>query len=346
MNERAIYAALPGKLLPWYRENARTLPWRADREPYHVWLSETMLQQTRAEVVCGYYTRFLSALPDIRALAEAEEELLYKLWEGLGYYSRVRNLQKAAKYIQSEYGGSFPERFEEIRALPGVGPYTAGAIASICFGQPRAAVDGNVLRVVSRLTENAAPIDLSGTRTGIAEKLECIYPADAAGDFTQALMELGATVCTPRAPQCISCPVRDICLARSHDRALSFPVRRPKRPRRLEGKTVFLLECEGRLALCRRTEPGVLNGMWQLPNLPGHLTDEEALKKADEWGLQPVELVMRRERSHVFTHICWQMCCYTIRCRCPVDAFVWCTAEELQESYALPSAFRMFLPEN
>ena len=191
------YEKLPEALLPWYEENARDLPWRRDREPYHVWVSEIMLQQTRVEAVRGYYLRFLSELPDIAALAAVEETRLLKLWEGLGYYSRARNLQKAARQIMAEHGGVFPRDYAAIAALPGVGPYTAGAIASICFGEPRAAVDGNVLRVLSRITEDFAPIDLPQTRRDMARRLEAVYPAGACGTFTQALMELGAMVCTP-----------------------------------------------------------------------------------------------------------------------------------------------------
>ena len=205
---------LPGLLLPWFAEHRRDLPWRRDREPYHVWLSEIMLQQTRVEAVRGYYLRFLERLPDIAALASAPEDVLLKLWEGLGYYSRVRNLQKAAQCVMEQHGGEFPQELPAIRALPGIGDYTAGAIASICFEAPTAAVDGNVLRVILRLTACAdSPADVR-VRRRIGEELSAVYPAGHCGDFTQALMELGATVCLPNgAPQCDACPLRALCEA-------------------------------------------------------------------------------------------------------------------------------------
>ena len=249
MEREKQYASLPGALLPWFRENARDLPWRRDREPYHVWLSEIMLQQTRVEAVRGYYLRFLEALPTVAALAETDEGALLKLWEGLGYYSRARNLQKAARVIVSEHGGRFPEDFDAIRALPGVGPYTAGAIASICFEQPRAAVDGNVLRVLSRITECGEPVDLPEVRADFTARLERVYPAGSCGAFTQSLMELGATVCTPRSPRCESCPCAAFCLARERGTAAALPARLPKKDKRVEERTVFLLRCGDRLGL-------------------------------------------------------------------------------------------------
>ena len=225
---------LPGLLLPWFAEHRRDLPWRRDREPYHVWLSEIMLQQTRVEAVRGYYLRFLERLPDIAALASAPEDVLLKLWEGLGYYSRVRNLQKAAQCVMEQHGGEFPQELSAIRALPGIGDYTAGAIASICFEAPTAAVDGNVLRVILRLTVCAdSPADVR-VRRRIGEELSAVYPAGHCGDFTQALMELGATVCLPNgAPQCGACPLRALCEAHAQGTELQFPTKPPKKPRRI-----------------------------------------------------------------------------------------------------------------
>ncbi len=339
-----LYKALPGALLPWFEANARELPWRRDREPYHVWLSEIMLQQTRVEAVRGYYLRFLEALPTIAALAEADEGALLKLWEGLGYYSRARNLQKAARVIVSEHGGRFPEDFDAIRALPGVGPYTAGAIASICFEQPRAAVDGNVLRVLSRITENASPVDLPEVKTDFTEALEAVYPSGRCGAFTQALMELGATVCTPRGPRCETCPCADFCRARESGTAAQLPVRLPKREKRAEEKTVFLLRCGDRLALRRREAPGLLSGLWELPNEPGTMDAAAALRYAEALGAQPVGLELEMHRSHVFTHIRWEMVGYLILCRAEAPGFVWADENELRDKYALPTAFRQFLP--
>ena len=230
-------------LLAWFARNKRDLPWRADREPYHVWLSEIMLQQTRVEAVRDYYVRFLQAAPDVFALAALPEERLLKLWEGLGYYNRARNLQKCAR-ILVERGGAFPDTVEELLALPGVGAYTAGAIASICFERPTAAVDGNVLRVCARVLDDDAPVDTPAYKSALTGALSACYPPGRCGDFTQSLMELGATVCVPNgAPKCAACPVAALCLARARGTAAQRPVKLPKRGRRAEERTVFLLRC-------------------------------------------------------------------------------------------------------
>ena len=337
------FSCLPPILLPWYRDHARPLPWRRDTEPDHVWVSEIMLQQTRAEAVCKYYTRFLESLPSIKALADAPEDELLKLWEGLGYYSRARNLQKAARQIQEQYGGVFPDTIEAIRGLPGIGPYTAGAIASICFGLPVAAVDGNVLRIITRMTEDDSPIDLMQTKTKIAASLEAVYPCSACGDFTQALMELGATICTPKSPKCAVCPVEARCGAFQNQTVLNFPVKLPKREKRLEYKTLFLLWCGDKIALTKRSDAGLLSNLWQLPNLNGRLTSEEALSAAAEFGVSPTELCKEIHKVHLFTHIRWEMTCYYLQCANPAPAFTWVSPEEIQTRYPLPTAFRMFL---
>lgn len=337
-----IYQKLPDALLPWYKQNARRLPWRQDTEPYHIWLSEIMLQQTRVEAVRAYYLRFLEQLPDIHALAAAPESRLLKLWEGLGYYNRARNLQTAARVIETQYGGRFPGRYEEIRALPGIGPYTAGAIASICFGLPCPAVDGNVMRIITRMTENDAPIDRMQTKTEIAAQLEKVYPKNDCGQFTQALMELGATVCTPKSPKCTACPASSFCRAYKNGTVMQYPVKQPKKEKRLEERTVFLLQCGDRYALTKRTESGLLAGLWQLPNMLGKMGVKQALDTAGGFGAQPVELCKQMNRVHIFTHIKWQMTCYHILCAERSPDFVWATAQEIETTYALPTAFRMF----
>ncbi len=337
-----IYKQLPDTLLPWYKQNARELPWRQDTEPYHVWISEIMLQQTRVEAVWAYYLRFLEQLPGIRDLAEVSESQLFKLWEGLGYYNRARNLQKAARMIETQYGGHFPNQYENIRALPGIGPYTAGAIASICFNQPYAAVDGNVLRIITRMTENDAPIDRMQTKTEIAAQLEKVYPKNNCGQFTQALMELGATICTPKSPKCTECPANGFCRAYANGTVPQYPVKQPKKDKRLENRTVFLLQCGEQYAITKRTESGLLSGLWQLPNVLGEMDVNHALNTADTFGVQPVELYKQMHRVHIFTHIKWQMTCYHILCANKTSDFVWATAQELQTDYALPTAFRMF----
>ena len=346
MQREEIYAALPGALLPWYASHARDLPWRRDREPYHVWLSEIMLQQTRVEAVRGYYLRFLDAFPTLRDLAAADEARLLKLWEGLGYYSRARNLQKAARVLCDEYGGVFPDTREALEGLPGVGPYTAGAVASICFERPCAAVDGNVLRVLSRLTADGAPVDLPATRADIAARLEAVYPAGACGAFTQALMELGATVCGPnRKPECGSCPCRKICLGYQHGTAEALPVKSPKRERRQEDRTVFILQCDEKYALEKRPGKGLLAGLWQFPNVAGHLDTAHALAEVERMGLRPREILREVSRKHIFTHIQWNMKGIYLEVAEVSGGFSWFTAEQIDAQAALPTAFRLFWEE-
>ena len=333
---------LPQVLPLWYRVGKRDLPWRQDREPYHVWLSEIMLQQTRVEAVKGYYLKFLNALPTIAHLAACDDDSLHKLWEGLGYYSRVRNLKKAAIKIMEEHGGVFPGEYEAIRALPGIGDYTAGAISSICFGKKEPAVDGNVLRVVSRILEDATPIDLPAQKKKVNELLKAVYPEEA-GEFTQALMELGATLCGPNwKPRCEECPCRDFCGGAIHGTAEQFPVKSPKKEKRVEEKTVFILSCDGRYALRKRPDTGLLAGLWEFPNVPGKLETEDALAQAESFGLRPREIYRQVERKHIFTHIRWEMRGVYLEVAEPGGEFVWMTAEEIEKDAALPTAFRQF----
>ena len=335
---------LPGAVIPWYREHRRKLPWRSDREPYHIWVSEIMLQQTRVEAVKGYYARFLERLPDIASLACCDDEVLHKLWEGLGYYSRVRNLKKAAQVIVDCHGGLFPSDYDEIRALPGIGDYTAGAVASIAFGQPRAAVDGNVLRVLSRLRADAEPIDLPAVKKRVQRELEEVYPADDPGAFTQALMELGATVCVPNGePKCDACPCRDFCEGKNKWR--EYPVKLPKKEKKQENRTVFLLRCGDRWALEKRPNKGLLAGLWQFPNVSGHLEAEEAIAWAEERGLHPRNIERSIDRHHIFTHIRWDMRGWFLEVDNPAEEFCWLTLEELDARAALPTAFRQFREE-
>ncbi len=337
-----VFKKMPGALLPWYEENRRELPWRRDKEPYHVWLSEIMLQQTRVEAVKGYYARFLEALPDIRALAACPEDRLTKLWEGLGYYSRVRNLQKAAQVILERHNGVFPGEYGAVLDLPGIGEYTAGAICSICFDLPTAAVDGNVLRVVSRLTDDATPIDQAAYKKQVKARLEGIYP-ERAGDFTQALMELGATVCGPnRKPGCESCPCREFCLGFLRGSCEGLPVKSPKKQRRQEKRTVFILSCDGRYALCKRPQTGLLAGLWQFPDTQGALPLPKALDCVRSLGLEPKEVFRQLERRHIFTHIQWDMTGFYLEVSEPAGDFQWLTGAELDREAALPTAYRQF----
>ena len=342
MEKTNILSALPSVLLPWYAENRRDLPWRRDREPYHIWLSEIMLQQTRVEAVKGYYARFLTALPSIEALAECEDDKLHKLWEGLGYYSRVRNLKKAAQVIVSQYGSIFPRDHSQVLALPGIGEYTAGAICSIAFGLPTPAVDGNVLRVCSRLLDDSSPIDLPSTKKKVTAALAEIYPPEA-GDFTQAMMELGATICGPnRKPDCENCPCRTFCLGYQRGTADSLPVKSPKKAKRQEDKTVFIFSCDGLYALSKRPDTGLLAGLWEFPNVPGKLSPQQALSTAEQLGLRPRELHRQLERKHIFTHIQWNMTGIYMEVSEPAGDFQWFTAKQIESQAALPTAFRQF----
>ncbi len=333
---------LPQVLLAWYDENRRDLPWRQDKEPYHVWLSEIMLQQTRVEAVKGYYTRFLQALPSIEALAQCEDDRLHKLWEGLGYYSRVRNLKKCAQTIMTDYAGRFPQSYPQILALPGIGEYTAGAICSICFDLPVPAVDGNVMRVISRITEDPTPMESPAFKKTVRQRLEAVYPVRA-GDFTQALMELGATVCGPnRKPDCGNCPCREICGGRCHGTAEKYPVRLPRRDRKTEEMTVFILRCDGKIALQKRPDSGLLASLWQFPNCPGKLEPQQALDQVQVWGLHPRQLLRQTDRSHVFTHIRWDMRGIYMEVEVPGKEYIWRSPEEIEKEAALPTAFRQF----
>ncbi len=341
--EEQVLIAMFEALIPWYEAHKRELPWRQDREPYHVWLSEIMLQQTRVEAVKEYYRRFVTALPTIPDLAEAPEEQILKLWEGLGYYNRVRNLQKAAQTICADYTGVFPSEYAQIRSLSGIGDYTAGAIASICFDAPTPAVDGNVLRVYSRLLADDANIDLQMTKKRITRRLQETYPRKNPGIATQALMELGATVCVPNgAPRCDVCPVAEICQAREQDTWRNLPVRSEKKKRKIVEKTVFILLTEDTVALHKRSASGLLAGMWEFPNVDEKLGKQEAVTQVTGWQADPVDLLMQTSYTHIFSHVEWHMTAYYIRCRKTNKKWKWVTKESLDETYALPSAFRPF----
>ena len=340
-----ILKKLPSVLLPWYSANRRDLPWRKDRDCYAIWISEVMLQQTRVEAVKGYYVRFLEKLPTVSALANCDDDTLHKLWEGLGYYSRVRNLKKAAQVIVNEYNGQFPSAYEDVLSLPGIGAYTAGAICSIAYNMPTPAVDGNVLRVVSRLTADATPIHLPAYKKAVQGALEQVYPKNA-GDFTQALMELGATICGPnRKPNCGACPCKAFCKAYQQGIAQQLPVKRPKKEKKVEEKTVFVLSCDGHYALEKRPDNGLLASLWQFPNAMGKLDIPQALQWVESQGLKPRQLLRQVHRNHIFTHICWEMDGIYLEVSQCAGTFAWLTAEEIRQNAALPTAFRQFWEE-
>lgn len=337
-------AELVPRLLSWYRASARDLPWRRTKDPYKIWVSEIMLQQTGVEVVRGYYERFLQALPTVRHLAAAEEGAVLKLWEGLGYYSRARNMMRSAKIILQRHGGRFPETYKEIRTLPGVGDYTAGAVASICFGEPRSAVDGNVLRVFSRLL--ARNFQTPGEKKRLADFVTALCPPRCPGDFNQSLMELGALVCTPARPNCPDCPVSSLCRAFREGRVGDFPARKRTTEKRREALTVLLLTRGEDIALRRRPAEGLLGGLWELPNAPGPLDEEEALSLAEGLGAAPKALIKSGQAFHVFSHVRWDMTWYHIDCAFGgglSGGAVWVSRDALREDYSLPSAFSKLL---
>ncbi len=331
-------------LLDWYRNNARDLPWRRTRDPYRIWVSEIMLQQTRVAAVLGYYARFLETFPTVEALAAAPEDRLMKRWEGLGYYSRARNLQRAARLV-AERGG-FPDTRAGLLELPGVGDYTASAIASAAFGQREAAVDGNVFRVYARLTDCHDDIGDPAVKKAVRAQVQAVFPAEDADVrvFNQALMELGATVCGPNGPpRCLLCPVRDFCLGQARGTAEALPVKKPKKARRAEEKTVFLLLRNGETALRKRPGSGLLAGLWEFPNVKGALGEEAAPEAVKLWGLEPKSWKSRLAARHIFTHVEWHMTGYVLEVsgQGPPD-FVW--TDSLAD-YAVPSAFARYSAE-
>lgn len=335
---------LPGVLLPWYDTHRRDLPWRDEVSPYRTWVSEIMLQQTRVASVIPYFQRFMTAFPTVDALAQADTAQLMKLWEGLGYYSRARNLQRAAQIVAQQ--GRFPDTYEEVMALPGIGDYTAGAILSIAFGQAVPAVDGNVLRVMSRITGSEDNILDARTRSRFRALMVEVMPHDRPGEFNQALMDLGAAVCLPNGePLCGACPAREFCTAYAQNRQKELPVRISKTKRRTEEKTVFLLLREDEAALRQRPESGLLAGLWEYPHVDGTLDEAAAAAQLAAWGVMPHRWVKRLQFHHIFTHIRWEMTGYVVEVNGPgCHDWVWCD-ENQRAQRAIPSAFEVLTRE-
>lgn len=326
-------------LLDWYTINKRDLPWRKTKDPYSIWVSEIMLQQTRVEAVKPYYERFLNSLPTIRSLAEADEETILKLWEGLGYYSRVRNMQMAAKQIMEDHNGIFPSDYNKILKLKGIGPYTAGAVGSIAFQLPVPAVDGNVLRVMSRLTADPSDISLQATKKVWGNRILEIMSSEYSGDLNQAFMELGATVCVPNGiPKCEVCPVRKFCEAYRKGTVQLYPIKAEKKPRTVEKRNVFFCVSEEKIAIAKRPAKGLLSGLWELPNEISEVAVPYALQ---EIGIIEAEIIPMKNQKHIFTHIEWQMDCYYIKViKKEASELLWITKENAEQEYALPSAFK------
>jgi len=349
-------------LVEWFRENQRDLPWRKRMDAYRVWISEIMLQQTRVEAVKPYYERFLKELPDVKALAEVPEDRLLKLWEGLGYYNRARNLKEAACQIMEKYGGRFPETYEEIRGLKGIGNYTAGAVSSFVYGVRKPAVDGNVLRVVTRITADGSDISKAGTRTKVEREVEEVIPAEAAGDFNQSLIELGAIVCVPNGePKCGICPVSGICLAHAQGRETEFPVKAKKKERRIEKRTILVFRDNEKAAVRKRPDTGLLAGLYEFPGTEGHLKQPEVVRYAKSLGLMPIRVKKLGSAKHIFSHVEWHMVGYEVivdeleknmkdqegrkdQGAAPGE-IIFAELRELKEHYPMPSAFEAYMPD-
>lgn len=334
--------AMTAPLLAWYDRNGRELPWRSTVTPYRTWISEIMLQQTRVSAVVPYFERFMAELPDICALADMPEERLMKLWEGLGYYSRARNLQKAAKVLVASYGGELPRSAEELQRLPGIGAYTAAAIASINFGEAVAAVDGNLLRVSARVSGCADDIMDAKARRRFTERLNEAIDRARPGAYNQAMMDLGATVCLPNGePRCDLCPARGLCEAYKNGLTGVLPVRAEKKARRVEKRTVLLILRGGKAALRKREKAGLLAGLWEFPNVTGSLDEAGVRLTLAQWGLTAEKVVPAGQAMHIFTHIEWDMKGYLVDIAGEGGDFFWADAMEFSQK-ALPTAFRKF----
>ena len=333
-------------LLEWYDKQKRTLPWRSKPTPYRVWVSEIMLQQTRVEAVKPYFERFMKALPNVKKLAACPEEELLKLWEGLGYYNRVRNMQKAAQILVAANKGEVPAQFEELIKLPGIGKYTAGAISSIAFGIPVPAVDGNVLRVITRITADDRDIAKDSVKQAIARDIQEIIPMRRAGDFNQALIELGAIVCVPNGPaKCGDCPAAHLCEARKRDIVMELPKKAPKKERSIERKTVLLLKDGEQVAIRKRPPKGLLASLYELPNVEGHLSEEEVLALLKSYGLAPLFIQRLEDSKHIFTHKEWHMWGYAVRVEeleGEVDGMLFVERKTVEKEYPIPSAFTAY----
>jgi A/G-specific adenine glycosylase len=342
-----------GALLAWFDHGHRILPWREDPSPYRVWISEIMLQQTRVQTVIPYFEQFVVLLPTVADLATVEDDVLLKLWEGLGYYSRARNLKKAAIQIQINYGGELPSDYASLRKLSGIGDYTAGAIASIAFGQAVPAIDGNVLRVLTRLYANDQPIDQPQTKIWAKEIIETILPTDRPGVFNQALMELGAVVCMPNgSPNCPVCPLCEICKAHRGGHECTFPIKKSIKRRTIQEKTVLLIHYQDRVAIHKRPARGLLAGLYEFPNMEGYATDEDVVRYLQEHGLRTLRIQETAKAKHIFTHIEWHMKGFSIRVdelaretpprQSISDEWLYVGIDEIVSTYPIPSAFEAY----
>lgn len=339
---------IESSLLTWYRQNSRDLPWRHTRDPYKIWVSEIMLQQTRVEAVKPYYARFLDVLPDVYALANAPEEQLLKLWEGLGYYSRVRNMQKAAREVVEVYNGQFPADVIKLQKLPGIGEYTAGAIASIAFGIPSPAVDGNVMRVIARLLGDRRDIFDPALKKEYGKLLVAYVSAADPSAYNQGLIELGATVCLPKgSARCDACPLAAYCTAHCEGLTDEIPSPKQAKARKIDERTVLIIRSDREVLVEKRPDKGLLAGFWQLPSIGSHSSEEEVLAYARSLGLDVVRIEPLPSAKHIFTHIEWHMIGYRLYLSAISDipvGMVSASLERLEADFPLPSAFSAYLP--
>lgn len=336
------------KIVKWYSKNKRNLPWREDNLPYHIWISEIMLQQTRIETVIDYYQHFIKEIPDIPSLASIEEDKLLKLWEGLGYYNRAKNLKASALQIMNTYQGKFPTDYTEIKKLPGIGEYTASAIASICFKEKQVTIDGNVLRVYTRFYNDTRPIDEVKTKKNIHKELLKIIPENS-GAFNQGLMELGETICTPSGiPKCEFCPLSKDCLARKKNTYLTLPVKKTKKEKTEERYTVLLYKYFNLFAIYKRTESSLLHNLWAFPTIEKFLTLTQLKKYLNEENIKYKNITIGPNHTHIFTHKKWNMKSYIIEVSNIDNLFnyKWVNKEELETTYAIPTAFQPFKKDN
>lgn len=357
-------------LLFWYDRNRRILPWREDPTPYHIWLSEIILQQTRVEAGKDVYLRFLKVCPDIATLASTKEDVCLKLWEGLGYYSRVRNLHRAAVIIMQEYDGQMPGTKEELQKLPGIGPYTAAAIASIAYGEKEIALDGNLMRIFSRMTEYGEDSKTKVAKECALTYYEPLISEERPGDFNQALMDLGAMICLPHGqPHCSVCPWEASCSAHRHNTTNQYPIMPQRKLRKKEEKTVLILQCQNKTAIRKRSGQGLLAGLYEFPLLDGYKTVEEVKEWLSQHGISSDDMLGSPQKlpyaKHIFTHVEWNMIGYRILFRSKegmenpsclvsngsfppqedlesIEKFIWADPDELDTVYSIPSAFAVY----
>jgi A/G-specific adenine glycosylase len=338
-------------LAAWYDHHKRALPWRDTGDPYAVWISEIMLQQTRIEAVKPKYTAFMKALPDINSLAEVEEDDLMKLWEGLGYYSRARNLKKCAVVLKEQYDSHLPADYDALRKLPGIGPYTAGAIASIAFGLPCPAVDGNVLRVLARLHNDGSDVRAKAVHDQAEEKIKAVFASDSTpafvASFNQGLMELGEVICLPNGtPLCSDCPLFSSCQANLYHTTDHIPYRSPLQKRKIEKKTVLVIRDGDAFLLHKRDPHGLLASLYEFPSFPGWLSEKEAVEKVSELGTEVLQIHPLMDARHIFTHLEWHMKGYEVRVsnihEIRMERCTFATIKELHHM-AVPSAFDTYM---